>query len=166
MSRMKKRWLCLLTAALLALCLCACGSSPTESKTLDMTALQTQLLEKADQLPEMQSVSSADSEASSLFSYLSTLDYDKVAGYLLSYSSSGTADEIALVQVKDSADLDAAKQSLEEHLQQRQRLFQQYSPAEAKRAEDALLYTRGDCVVLLICDQASELESLINEAIG
>lgn len=163
---MKKRWLCLLTAALLALCLCACGNAPAGSKTIDMAALQTQLLEKADKLPEMQSVSSADSEASSLFSYLSTLEYDKVAGFLLSYAASGTADEIALIQVKDSADLDAAKKSLDDHLQQRQRLFQQYSPAEAKRAENALLYTRGDCVVLLICDQASELESLINETIG
>lgn len=88
------------------------------------------------------------------FSYFSTLDYEKVDRYLLSYSSSGTADEVAVIAVKDAADVSEAASTLRAHVDDRLKLFQQYGPDQASRVEKAEIFTKDQYAVLLICDDS------------
>lgn len=53
----------------------------------------------------------------------------------MSYSTTGKADEIAVIAVKDSADVTKAADSLRAHVESRRKLFLQYGPAEAARVE-------------------------------
>ncbi len=155
---MKSKCLTLLLAGLLALSLCACGGgqSGEAAPTADMDALQQALLAADASLPEMLSVTSNVDDAKRLFTYLSDFDYDKVDSYLLSYSSTGTADEIAVIAVKDAGDVTEAKNSLEKHRQDRLKLFQTYGPEQAARVEKGVVTTHDRYAILLICDNTDD----------
>ena len=63
----------------------------------------------------MRSVTGDSDKAAQNFTYFSSLDYDKVENYLLSFSNEKTADEFAVIAVKDPADVQDAAVSLSEH---------------------------------------------------
>ena len=127
--------------ALVVLLQCGCGGTKT-SDTVSMYDLR-QTMEAADKsLPEMLNASSADENAADQFAYISDLDYGKVDSFFLSYAKEGTADEIAVVAVKDVNDIDEAKQSLETHRQNRRKLLDQYEPEEVKRIDDGLVFAK------------------------
>ena len=150
---MKQRIISLVLALTAALALAGCGgSSGGVTAPADMEAMQQAMLAADPALPEMLSVTSSVEDAKKLFTYLSDLDYEKVEGYLLSYSSSGTADEIAVIEVKDPADADEAKASLERHMADRLKLFQTYGPDEAARVEKGVVAVSGPYAYLVICD--------------
>ena len=151
--------------ALVVLLQCVCGGTKT-SDTVSMYDLR-QTMEEADKsLPEMLNASSADENAADQFAYISDLDYDKVDSFFLSYAKEGTADEIAVVAVKDVNDIDEAKQSLETHRQNRRKLLDQYEPEEVKRIDDGLVFAKDQYAVLIICDDASAVKAAFEKAIG
>ena len=150
--------------ALVVLLQCGCGGTKT-SDTVSMYDLR-QTMEAADKsLPEMLNASSADENAADQFAYISDLDYDKVDSFFLSYAKEGTADEIAVVAVKDVNDIDDAKQSLETHRQNRRKLLDQYEPEEVKRIDDGLVFAKDQYAVLIICDDASADKAAFEKAI-
>ena len=150
--------------ALVVLLQCGCGGTKT-SDTVSMYDLR-QTMEAADtSLPEMLNASSADENAADQFAYISDLYYDKVDSFFLSYAKEGTADEIAVVAVKDVNDIDEAKQSLETHRQNRRKLLDQYEPEEVKRIDDGLVFAKDQYAVLIICDDASAVKAAFEKAI-
>lgn len=133
---MKKALLSLLAVCLLAVSLTACSGGGAEpSTTVNMEQLQKAMLSAdptlAKDITSITSNTGDASEAKKNFSYFSTLDYEKVDRYLLSYSSSGTADEVAVIAVKDAADVSEAASTLRAHVDDRLKLFQQYGPDQA-----------------------------------
>ena len=157
----------LLAAALLltlALSLAACGGG----HGTDPVTLGAVLVEKAEALPDMTTVSSEsrDAAGAELFPYLSDMDYSLVAGFYLSYSTSGSAEEIALIRVKDPRDLAEARASLERHLSSRSNLFRTYDPGQNAMVEAAHIAASGDTAALFICKNAGELEREFKAALG
>lgn len=150
--------------ALVVLLQCGCGGTKA-SDTVSMYDLR-QTMEAADtSLPEMLNASSTDENAADQFAYISDLDYDKVDSFFLSYAKEGTADEIAVVAVKDANDVDEAKKSLEAHRQSRRKLLDQYEPEEVKRIDDGLVFAKNQYAVLIICDNASSVKAAFEKAI-
>ena len=150
------RLLCLALTAALLLAGCA-GKQPAQNAPMvSMYDLRTAMLQADPGLPEMKSVSSSDEKAGELFAYLSDFDYDKVEGYFLSYAADGMAYEIAVVCLKDSADVAALKASLKAHLEGRVSLYKSYAPEQVPKAEAAELVSQGRYVALIMCgDQAA-----------
>lgn len=158
-----KKILSIMLAAIVLL-QCGCGGTKV-SDTVSMYDLR-QTMEAADpSLPEMLNASSAEDDAADSFSYISDMDYDKVDSFFLSYAKEGTADEIAVVAVKDLNDVDEAKKSLEKHRENRRKLLEQYEPEEVKRIEDGLVFAKDQYVVLIICDDSSAVKSAFEKAI-
>ena len=156
-----------LAALILALALAACGG-PGASSDTDPVALGESLTAKAEALPDMTVVSSENEDATGaeLFPYLSDMDYAKVAGFYLAYSTAGTAEEIAVISVKDPADLAEARASLEKHLQDRLGIFRTYDPAQASMLETAEITASGSTAALFICENSDELAGAFREAAG
>ncbi len=159
---MRRIILFVLAAALL---LAGCGKAPAETTQpkqtteaakpvpmVSMYDLRVSMLAAQAGLPEMTSVSSSDENADGLFAYLSDLDYEKVEGFFLSYASDGkTANEIAVVCLKDEADLPALKTSLQAHVQGRVDLYKTYAPDQVDQASAAELVTQGRYMALVMC---------------
>lgn len=136
----------------------ACGQS--ETKTVDLPALQTAMLQADDTFPEMTSIDSTTENADSLFSYLSDMDYSLISGYFMSYTADGqTADEIAVIQTKNASDVATAMDSLKDHVSDRVSMYQTYNPDEVSRAEDALVFSEGNLAVLIISDHQQDVKT-------
>lgn len=160
---MKKALLFLLAVSLLAVSLTACSGGTEPSTTVNMEQLQKAMLAAdptlAKDITSITSNTGDASEAKKNFSYFSTLDYEKVDRYLLSYSSSGTADEVAVIAVKDAADVGEAASTLRAHVDDRLKLFRQYGPDQASRVEKAEIFTKDQYAVLLICDDSGAVKT-------
>lgn len=151
---------------LLALGLCACEGGQTSSHAVDMEELQEVLLAADDTLPEMQSVHGGMEDADHSFTYISTMDYSKIENYLTSFSTTGKAEEITVIAVKDPADVSEAEKALQDHLDYRKKIFQQYAPAEAKRLDLAQVFTKDQYAVLIITEKADAVRQAFEDFVG
>ena len=142
----------------LALSLCACNSAAA-NKTVDMDALSQAMLAADASLPEMKSTTAASD-----LQYVADLDDKKVDRYFLHYSAVATADEIAVIAMKDAADVDDAQDALQAHLEHRYRLFAEYEPKEVQRIENAVIFTKAQYAVLIICDNADAVQATFENA--
>lgn len=150
--------------AFVVLLQCGCSNNQV-SDTVSMYDLR-QAMEAADtSLPEMLIASSADEDAQNLFSYLSDMDYSKVDSFFLSYAKEGTADEIAVVAVKDIKDIDEAKKSLEAHRESRRKLLDQYEPEEVRRIDDGIIFTNAQYAVLIICNDTNAVRAAFEDVV-
>ena len=152
----RKRYSLLIVVFCVLLGCMGCGQ---DTPLVSMYDLSRAMLAADDTLPEMSYVSSSDENAAELFSYLSDLDYTLVDSYFLSYSSKGLADEIAVIALKNSAYADAAKKTIDAHVQSRVAMYKQYDPSQTSRVEGAMVFTSGRYVVLIISDKQHEVKS-------
>lgn len=149
----------------LALLLAGCDKKPnaepsstapsqevTERSMVSMYDLRVAMLAAQPGLPEMTSVSSSDENAEALFGYLSDLSYEKVEGFFLSYASDGkTANEFAVVCLKDKADVPALESSIRSHVKGRVDLYKTYAPDQVEQASAAQLVSQDRYVALIMC---------------
>lgn len=150
---------------IVALLTCGCGSQPA-ADTVSMYDLRVAMEEADDSLPAMLNASSVEESAKDNFKHISKMDYGKVDSYFVSYSEDGLADEITVIAVKDAADVKEAKESLEDHRQDRYKLLEQYEPEQVKRIEDGLVFTNGRYAVLIICDNTGAVKAAFEKAIS
>lgn len=149
---MKKYISCvLLTAMLSVTSACNFGSSKSSSDAaISMPKLQETMLSADTTLPEMTKISSDDEQADLNFTYLSDLDYALVDSYFYAYATEGTAEEIAVIKLKDKNDVTSMMQSMHDHIENRQGTFQEYDPEQAVMTEKAVVTREGNYIALII----------------
>lgn len=145
------------------LCLSIVGCGKKNEKTLeqiDMKKLQETMLAADETLPKMKISSSDDDNADLNFSSLSDIDYNRIASYFYAYAKDGTAQEIAVIQLKNPKDEAVLMQSLQKHVDNRIKTLQEYNPEQVTMAEKAVITRKSGCVTLII----SEKNGLIQNA--
>lgn len=155
-----KRIICVICALAMCLSVCACGE---KTQKIDMYELQKSMVSADKSLPEMKISGSWDENAEKAFSYISDMEYNKIQGFFLAYAADGMAYELAVVQLKDKSDAGAMEDSLNEHVQTRVRMYKTYEPEQVQRAENAVVKTVGDCVLLIMCDSPENAETAFKE---
>ncbi len=158
-----KRILCMLSAALLLFTGCGKDDSKDENKTVSMYELSRKMIAADKTLPEMSYVSSSDENAGEVFTYLSDADYELVDSYFLFYSTDGLADEIAVVALKDSDDTTKVKKSIEQHVNGRVSMYEQYDPSQTERAENAIIMIKDQYVVLIISENQNNIKTAFTD---
>lgn len=150
MKHMKKA-LCLTLAALALAGMFGCtGGGEDEGPDLDPAELLLAMMEADTTLPEMVTKSSGDAGAKDNFFYLSDLSYGKVEAYCYTYADAGTAEEMAVVKLKDKSDAAAMMESLHQHVKTRQGTFEEYDPEQVPLTEDAVVIREGRYVALIV----------------
>lgn len=106
----------------------------------------------ATEFGEMSYVSSSDSDPADLLSNVSDIDYSKVSSFFIAYAKEGkgNADEIVVISVKDPADAEAAKASLERHLETRKSMYATYDPTQSEKIGAGVVFTRNNFAVLTV----------------
>ena len=146
-----KKAVCLLLATLtLAACFGCSGKTEPDGPDVDLTAMQKAMLDVDTTLPEMVVKSSGDEDAKDNFFFLSSLDYGKVDEYFYAFAEAGTAEEIAVVKLKNKSDAAAMMDSLHDHVKSRQGTFEEYDPEQVPLTEDAVVTREGRYVVLIV----------------
>lgn len=146
---------CLCMTFLFSIVCTSCGQRnhvvSVASCAVDLKDLFTSVKNASGALPEMCSFSTLDKDAEDCFRCLCDFDYSKVEDYYISYSSSGTAEEIFLIKLKNSEDSTYAKLSLHNRIKSRSATFDQYQPGECSKLGKAIIASKGNYVALLIC---------------
>jgi len=146
---------------LIFLFITACGKDAADSApAVSLSDLLETMLAADTTLPELTKISSEDEQAELNFSYLSDLSYDLVDSYFYVYAKEGTAEEIAVIRLKDKNDAASMMQSLKEHVTLRKGTFEEYSPEQVGMAEKAVVTREGAYVALII----SEKNGLVQKA--
>lgn len=151
MKRMKKAACLMLAALALLACFgCGAGGGDQNEPQIDMAALRQAMLDVDTTLPEMAVKSSGDENAKDNFFFLSSLDYGKVDEYFYAFAEAGTAEEIAVVKLKDKSDAAAMMESLHKHVESRQGTFEEYDPEQVPLTEGAVVTREGRYVALIV----------------
>lgn len=94
---------------------------------------------------------------------LYALDQSVVESCAFYTNSNATAEEIAVIKVKDSADVDTIKAAYETRVEEQKAACKDYLPDEMPKLEDAIIYSSGNYVVLCVSVDNNKIEdSLTN----
>lgn len=89
---------------------------------------------------------------------------DKISDGAIIYSSDGAcASEISILKCSDSTN---AVEILEKRSQERLKVFSGYSPAESKKIEDCIIADYDGLGILIISENASEIENEIKKILS
>ena len=149
----------------LCLCLCLLVGCTQQIEYIDLGTLEKTIQTVVGQ-DELSLVDSSMDDAKELFSNISNIDYDKIGQYFVLYSSNGTSDEIAVVELKDSQDTKKMEESLRKHLESRKQLLKNYAPEQVKNIENAQLFSIGNYAVLVINKNATAVKEAFNKFIS
>lgn len=162
---MKKIISLMLTISLVFLVACGKKDSSSDAKsTVDMKELCKTMVAADASIPEMLNVYDSDNDADALFAYISeNFEYNKVEHYFLSYSAEGKADEIVVIAVKDTADIDGAVEALEQHKKHRISMFEQYDPDNVTKVQNGIVFKSSQYAVLIICDDTDAVKTAFEQ---
>ena len=165
---MKKPIALLLCTFMVVVFFAACGgTTPVDSVSL-FDLKETML--NATTFGDMAYVSSEDQDAKTYLETVSSLAYEKVDGFFISYArdGKGNADEIVVLRVKNPADTAEALQTLQMHLKTRQSLYATYDPAQSQKIGQGITFQRGAYAVLIVSNDNGAVkqafESFLEEA--
>ena len=86
------------------------------------------------------------------------IDPEKLADYAIRIPMMNVkSNEIAILKVKDAADVSAVEEALKQRAQTVQQQFETYLPDQYENAKNYKLVTKGNYVLFVISDQADEL---------
>ena len=160
-----KRTACLALTAVLLFSAWGCASQPEDTgRNVDMAALMDAMAAVDPTLPKMIYVTGEGDQAAEYFTYLSDLDYKLVDDYFYVCADAGTAEEIAVIKLKDAGQAAAAMESLHRHIEARQGTFREYDPAQIPLTENAVIIREGKYVALIVCEKSGLVQNVFRDS--
>ncbi len=159
-----KRVIAILLAAVCLLSLCACGGDEKiniSAKDLAAAALQTTGLEGTDLL-----MAADDESFANRFYYYYGIGTDQVRDYAIAYSSASRAEEISVLVAADGVDVKVLTDALDARRRMLISSFELYSPESVEMLNNAIIFTEGDCAVLIVAPEPGAVRDKMQELLG
>lgn len=153
---MMKRVLSLLSVLALLLALCACGASDTVTRTPAEIAdevLATQAFQDT--------LTALDTDMIGDYYWLDASAISEAKVYVS--GSFSTAEEIAVFKAASKSDVAAIEKAIDTRLEDLQLMFESYVPGEMTKISAPVRVTKGDVVVLVLCDDTAACKEKVNE---
>lgn len=147
-----KKYIALLLTAALCIPMTACGakSGGKEPAAADVVGAVTETITFQDTM---------DYVGEKQFSNIYRIDLEKVADKSMYAGSRASAEEVTVIRMKDAADVQLAKDAIEEHLADQKAAFETYIPEEMAKIESAQTFVSGAYVMLVVADDFSGAEA-------
>lgn len=160
-----KRAIAILLAAVCLLSLCACGGDGKKidisAKDLTAAALQSTGLEGTDLF------AAADDESfANRFYYYYGIETDKVRDYAIAYSSASRPEEISVLVAADGVDVKVLTDALDARRRMLVSSFELYSPESVEMLNNAIIFTEGDCAVMIVAPDPAAVRDKMQELLG
>lgn len=160
MRFIKKAIAALLTATLLVTMLAGCQSS----SVLDFNELYTSLANA--NLFEGSNMTKMGQQALDNFYYIDEADL-KDGNYLIYFAetSTGKADEVAMFEASDESKVVTIQSLIQDRINDLKIRFESYAPDEMPKLENAVVKTKGNYVVMVICQDYEKAAKIVDEAL-
>ena len=160
-----KRVIAMLLAAVCLLSLCACGSGNKKidisAKDLTAAALQSTGLEGTDLL-----MAADDGSFANRFYYYYGIETDKVRDYAIAYSSASRPEEISVLVAADGVNVKVLTDALDARRRMQRSSFELYSPESVEMLNNSIIFTEGDCAVLIVAPDPAAIRDKMQELLG
>lgn len=150
---MKKLTMFLMLTIVGGLLLAACSNDEPQvvEPTLSANEMVDEMLAKIEQ-PMMMELT--DEQVQEVYN----IDPEKLADYAIRIPMMNVkSNEIAILKVKDVADVPAVEEAVKQRAQTVQQQFETYLPDQYENAKNYKVVTKGNYVLFVISDQADEL---------
>ena len=87
-------------------------------------------------------------------------------GGIIYTEKGGLADEISIFHLKDTKDMELAKEKLNDRLETRRNQFAGYKPEEVYKIDNAVITITGNFIALVISSDPPMTESVLRQAIS
>lgn len=151
---MKKIKLYIACVLMVSVLLAGCGDSKEKEGKYTSKEIYDKVAASVTDMENMTVVDNTTDEGKNAFSYVTEMDLDEIKDFVFAYSADGKADEIVVMQVKDSSNISTAKKDLEERLETRKSTFSVYNAEEGTKFSGATVVTKGNYLMLIIGNQA------------
>ncbi|NLL38739.1 MAG: DUF4358 domain-containing protein [Clostridiales bacterium] len=145
----------LIFCAVLALILSGCGKDT--GKSIDFQSFCADLLTGGAFTEELIPV---DTELGCAHYGIDQADCKQAMFYL---SSGATAEELALFEARDAEALGRIKDAVNNRLRLQTDSFESYLPSEVPKLEKAIVFTRGNYVILIVADDYDSASNVLHE---
>ncbi len=156
MSMMKKVLTAILTLTMI-LAFTACGGNAKEAQSVSeiMTSIKSEI-----EFPEM-----AEIDKASLNGYfeIKTEDIEDMA-YIIA-GGGATADEVLILKMKDSTNINDIKTKVEARKKMQTELFESYSPEEMPKLKSSIVEAKGNYVFFAITNDNTKAKKIFNDAV-
>lgn len=153
---MKKLILSILAISVLTLAVSAC-SKPAGAE-LDKNAAAEKIMTDIsfeDSLNQLD-----ESNVSNYYTKLTDVSED----FTIYISGTGlTTEEIAIVKAKEPSLVNEVKAQLEKRVEDQKFRYESYLPQQVAKLDSAIIKTKGDWAIMVICEDSSKADSVINE---
>ena len=150
---MKKLWMFLMLTIVGGVLLAACSNDEPAvvEPTLTANEMVDEMLAKIEQ-PMMMELTGEQVQE------VYNIDPEKLADYAIRIPMMNVkSNEIAILKVKDTADVSAVEEAVKQRAATVQQQFETYLPDQYENAKNYKLVTKGNYVLFVISDQADEL---------
>ena len=127
-----------------------CGN---EVKTFDPNDLANELIAEVNFDDEL---TKFEGDISKLY------DLPEVEYYVVYIGSGATAEEIAIITLKDESDEESVREALEKRVEEQKQSFSNYVPEEVARLDKSVIQSNQKYVVLCVSDE-DLAEDIINQ---
>ena len=152
---MKKSKIMIL-AAVMTLCLTACGGGGSKEVSVDIDKLSGDLLETV-------TTDVLSQTASEMVPSIYYLNADDIASSIAYASSGATACEIAVIQSKDSKNTGEVEKNLQSRVDSQSDLYASYNEGEVAKLDKAIIKSAGSYTVLCVCDDPDQAEDILKD---
>lgn len=80
------------------------------------------------------------------------------------YSISATCEQVAVFKAQDEDSAKTISENVDSYLEAQKGTFAQYDPSVVTRIDNAINEVKGNCVVLVVCDDADSAKEKVEEA--
>ena len=155
-----------LFAVALLVMITGCGKGEDPVKDVATGDLAAAMTAAETTLPATETLTEESPEPETVFTAVSDMDYSKVDGFFICYSTEGKADEIAVIKVKDTKDTEEALASLTEHKEKRESMYATYDPTQVERVANGLAFSKGQYAVLIITDHPEDVKAAFENEVA
>ena len=157
-----KRILCAILLLTMVLTLCACDKDDETAKLevslKDLVAAVQQNCgaKTADKLIGME-----DADFAAMLNMYLGIDAGILSDGAMAISTTTAANEIVILQVKDSSDADDVKQAFETHISDTIMSDERYFPENVELLNNAIVYENGSCVILIVDEMTAMVKNTV-----
>lgn len=124
-----------------------------ESETPDVQTVADALLDQGDFNDKLAAV-----DKTMALTRLYALEENIVDGCAFYTNTNATAEEIAVIKVKDSKDADIVKAAYNKRIEDQKAACKDYLPDEMPKLDAAVIYTNGNYIILCVSNDSGKIE--------
>ena len=164
---MLKKILTLTLCTMMLLTIVGCGGESSEggaSADIDYAPIIEEMKKTDSEMPDTMTIDQTSDKAQTTMEMVAEgFDYSKIKKFSYCYSTTGSPEEIAIIETTEKSGVGDLMKALQSHIDARRSTFQAYDPEKATVVDQAVLTYSGNTVFMAIGSTSGAMQNIFKE---